>query len=118
MYIPSRDAQHGVYGVLATACLMRTADVTCVCLDGGRAQNLGTDYDERVLPSIGNEVVKAVVVRRSRSLTPPALRPTVSMSHTHQAPESFLHLHSMNGGNGGVQHRLYLNTQHLVCVSE
>ena len=27
------------------------------------AQNLGTDWDERVLPSIGNEVVKAVVAQ-------------------------------------------------------
>jgi hypothetical protein len=26
-------------------------------------QNLGTDWDERVLPSIGNEIVKAVVAR-------------------------------------------------------
>jgi hypothetical protein len=39
-----------------------------------RAQNLGTDYDERVLPSIGNEVVKAVVVRRSCTL--PSRSPT------------------------------------------
>jgi prohibitin 1 len=27
------------------------------------AQNLGTDYDERVLPSIGNEVLKAIVAQ-------------------------------------------------------
>ena len=27
------------------------------------AQNLGTDWDERVLPSIGNEIVKAVVAQ-------------------------------------------------------
>lgn len=26
-------------------------------------QNLGTDWDERVLPSIGNEIVKAVVAQ-------------------------------------------------------
>lgn len=26
-------------------------------------QNLGTDYDERVLPSIGNEVLKAIVAQ-------------------------------------------------------
>lgn len=27
------------------------------------AQNLGTDWEERILPSIGNEVVKAVVAQ-------------------------------------------------------
>lgn len=26
-------------------------------------QNLGTDYDERILPSIGNEVLKAIVAQ-------------------------------------------------------
>ncbi len=26
-------------------------------------KNLGTDFDDRVLPSLGNEVLKAVVVR-------------------------------------------------------
>lgn len=30
---------------------------------GCAVQNLGTDWDERVLPSIGNEIVKAVVAR-------------------------------------------------------
>lgn len=29
----------------------------------GIIQNLGTDYDERVLPSIGNEVLKAIVAQ-------------------------------------------------------
>lgn len=28
-------------------------------------QQLGEDFDERVLPSIGNEVLKAVVVREN-----------------------------------------------------
>lgn len=31
--------------------------------DTGCWQNLGQDYDERVLPSIGNEVLKAIVAR-------------------------------------------------------
>ena len=31
-------------------------------------KTLGTDYDERVLPSIGNEVLKSVVVSLSLSL--------------------------------------------------
>ena len=35
----------------------------------GPTQNYGPDYDERVLPSIGHEVLKAVVVRAQR--TPP-----------------------------------------------
>ena len=29
-------------------------------------QNLGTDFDDRVLPSLGNEVLKAVVVINQR----------------------------------------------------
>jgi hypothetical protein len=49
-----------------------------------RSQQLGEDFDERVLPSIANEVLKAVVVRAACdgiacplpvSLTPPAPRP-------------------------------------------
>lgn len=39
-------------------------------------KSLGTDWEERVLPSIGNEVVKAVVaqVRRRGGKRPPAPR--------------------------------------------
>lgn len=33
-------------------------------------QNLGTDWDERVLPSIGNEVLKAVVAQYQASVAP------------------------------------------------
>ena len=33
---------------------------SCIALP---TQNLGTDWDERVLPSIGNEIVKAVVAQ-------------------------------------------------------
>lgn len=38
---------------------------------------LGEDYDERVLPSIGNEVLKAVVVRRPLVL--PSMSPHLSL---------------------------------------
>lgn len=37
------------------------AVVLCAMLK--RIQNLGSDYDERVLPSIGNEVLKAIVAQ-------------------------------------------------------
>lgn len=37
-------------------CLLRSD--SCLCL-----QNLGLDWDERVLPSIGNEIIKAVVAQ-------------------------------------------------------
>lgn len=40
--------------------------------------NLGMDFDYRVLPSIGNEVLKAVVVRRCRAVAPhPAPAPAL-----------------------------------------
>lgn len=54
--------------------------VICIAL-----QSLGTDWDERVLPSIGNEIIKAVVAQYnaeqlltqrdkvSRAVSPPFL---------------------------------------------
>lgn len=44
-------------------CCCRAADARCFALLPCLMQNLGTDWDERVLPSIGNEVLKAVVAQ-------------------------------------------------------
>ena len=42
--------------------------------------NLGEDYDERVLPSITNEVLKAAVVSKRLNYTPEFLRDLVPYS--------------------------------------
>lgn len=41
--------------------------------------NLGMDFDYRVLPSIGNEVLKAVVVRRWRAVPPRGCFPLTAL---------------------------------------
>lgn len=54
-------------------------------------QNLGTDWDERVLPSIGNEIVKAVVARyNAEQLLTQRDKVSKAVSRPHCCPHAVL----------------------------